>query len=144
MAGHRVLIVDDTPVLRALLNAVLTRSGYEVVGKAASGREAIDLAQTTMPDIILLDVVMQEMNGIEALPELRSSCPQATIIMLTSTSEAEVVAAARAGGADGYIIKSSESMSREIVPYIRGLCPPPAPTTGEASGVRRPIEPFGG
>src|SRR6476619_6782783 len=83
----RVFHADDEPNYRSLVRVVLTQAdgAYEVVGEAADGREAIDLAPTLNPDIVLLDVNMPGMGGIEALPHLREALPEAKIIALTTS-----------------------------------------------------------
>src|SRR3954447_6161633 len=83
----RVFRCDDEPNYRSLVKVILAtaESDYEVVGDAADGREAIDLAPALRPDIILLDVNMPGMGGIEALPHLREALPDAKIIALTTS-----------------------------------------------------------
>ncbi len=101
-----VLVVDDTPDLRDLLTMALERTGeFRVVAHAENGREAIDAARSHDPDLVLLDIAMPVMDGLEALPQVRDACPQAIVVMLSGFGASEMTSKALAGGADGYIQK---------------------------------------
>ena len=82
----RVLIVDDEEDVRVLLRAQLERAGYEVAGEAADGAEAIRLCETTAPDAIILDLLMPNVNGFEAIPRLRTKYPKVGIIAYTAVA----------------------------------------------------------
>ena len=98
----RVLIVDDNAIVRMGLNRVLDRiEGVDVVAEAGDGVEAIEVAAAFAPDIVLLDVRMPRMDGLEALPRLASA---AKVIMLTSADDAETITAAISAGACGYLV----------------------------------------
>jgi len=104
----RILIVDDHYVVRQGLAALLSpRNGMEVVGEAATGREAVDRARTLQPDVILMDMIMPEMNGPEAIASIKQENPKARILVLTSFGESKQVAAAIQAGALGYLLKDS-------------------------------------
>jgi len=104
----RVLIADDHYVVRQGLAALLApRNGMEVVGEAANGREAVDLARTLQPDVILMDMIMPEMTGPEAISLIKQENPNARILVLTSFSESKQVSAAIQAGALGYLLKDS-------------------------------------
>ncbi len=104
----RILIVDDHFVVRQGLAALLTpRNGMQVVGEAASGREAIELARTLQPDVILMDMIMPEMDGPEATACIKEDNPEARILVLTSFGEGNQIAAAIQAGALGYLLKDS-------------------------------------
>ncbi len=114
----RVLVVDDHTVVREGLSALLSSSKYgiEVVGQAADGVEAVEMARQLSPDVILMDMIMPRMGGLEAIEKIRAQQPDARILMLTSFSEdAEVVAALKAG-AMGYLRK--DSSAEELVQAI--------------------------
>jgi len=97
-------------MLRETLRLLLeTRSELTVVGEACDGREAIDLADTLRPDVILMDASMPGLNGIEATAVIHRRLPRTRIIMLTGYAYEDRVAAALAAGADGYVLKSSTS-----------------------------------
>ena len=102
----RVLVVDDTPDLRDLLTMALERTGeFEVVAHAENGRQAVDSAAGYEPDLVLLDIAMPVMDGLEALPLVRRECPDALVVMLSGFGASEMTTKALAGGADGYIQK---------------------------------------
>ncbi len=101
----RLLVVDDVPLFRAGLTAALTGAGYDVIGEAADGEAAVAVAESEQPDIVLLDILMPGMSGIEVLGKIRAVSPTSEVLLLTgSESEEDLVAAIR-GGARGYILK---------------------------------------
>ena len=73
---HRVVLVDDTRDLRELMRLAMVRGGFDVVGEAADGREGIEVCAQQQPDVVLLDLAMPVMDGIEALPGIREHCPE--------------------------------------------------------------------
>ena len=102
----RVVIVDDTEDVRLLLTMTVNVDGrFEMVGTAANGRDGIDLCRAVQPDGVLLDVMMPVLDGLEALPELRSTCPNARIVMLSANDHPEIVAKAKSRGADAFVTK---------------------------------------
>ena len=121
MSRIRVLIADDHPVfrygLRALLQAEATM--MEVVGEATSGEEAVVLAAQCLPDVILMDVNMPGLNGIEATRRILAATPQIGILMLTMFDDDESVFAAMRAGARGYLLKGAEG--EEAVRAIVGV-----------------------
>jgi DNA-binding NarL/FixJ family response regulator len=103
----RILIADDHEVVRKGVRALLERCPeWEVGGEAATGRAAISDARKLKPDIILLDVSMPDLNGLEALPEILKVQPDAKVAMLTVHESAEVVGQAMSAGASGMVSKS--------------------------------------
>lgn len=108
-AAQRLLVIDDHPLFRkAVLQLVKMTGDFAVVGEASSGQEGLELAQTLQPDMILLDLNMREMNGIEVLKVIKSWGIDTRVVMLTVSDEtADLVAALRAG-ADGYLLKEME------------------------------------
>lgn len=105
-----ILIVDDHTVVRDGLNALLAaESGMKVVGTAANGAEAVRLAQELQPDVILLDLVMPQMDGVQATKEIKKVWPQARILVLTSFAEDHMVFSAIKAGATGYMMKDTSS-----------------------------------
>jgi len=104
----RILIVDDHFVVRQGLAALLApRNGMEVVGEAATGREAVDQARYLQPDVILMDMMMPEMDGPEAIALIKQENPAARILVLTSFGESKQISAAIQAGALGYLLKDS-------------------------------------
>ena len=114
----RVLIVDDHTVVRDGLYALLSvEPGIEVVGSAADGEEAVQLAQTLNPDIILLDLVMPRKDGVQAINEIKQTNPEIKILVLTSFAENHQVYSAIKSGAIGYLMK--DSSADELIAAIR-------------------------
>lgn len=104
----RVLVVDDHAVVREGLRHVLTAAeGFSVVGEAANATEALELAETVRPDVVLLDLTMPGMSGLEAAAELRRRASGARILVLSMHEQDEYVLAAVRGGADGYVLKDA-------------------------------------
>lgn len=104
----RVLLADDHAVLRAGLRLLLeNQSGFNVVGEAASGLEALTLAEQMRPDLILLDLSMPGLNGLDALPTLRRLAPSARILILTMHDDAQYLRQALKSGAAGYVLKKA-------------------------------------
>jgi len=116
----RVLIVDDHALFRRGLRMVLEQeSDVEVVGEAADGEEAVDVAQELMPDVILMDVRMPKRSGIEATEEIKDLIPHARILMLTiSEDESDLFDAIKAG-ASGYLLK--EISIEEVADAVRAV-----------------------
>ncbi len=114
----RVLIVDDHPLTRDALGALLTQNGFSLAGEAPDGETAIRLARELQPDLILLDLAMPGMDGLEALPHLREAAPDCEVVMLTaSVGDENLLAAVRAGAA-GYLLKTEPP--ERIVEFLRG------------------------
>jgi NarL family two-component system response regulator LiaR len=101
----RVLIADDHELVRLGLRAVLEDAGFEVVGEADDGREAVEKAVALQPDVLLLDLRMPEMDGLEACRHVRARAPLVRIVVLTSFAEDEDVFGAITAGAASYIMK---------------------------------------
>jgi two-component system nitrate/nitrite response regulator NarL len=105
----RVLVIDDHPLLRRGVCQLLALvEGFTVVGEAASGREGIELAKQLDPDLILLDLNMKGINGLETLRTMRDMGVDARIIMLTVSNAPEDLLAAIRAGSDGYILKDND------------------------------------
>ena len=104
----RILIADDHQLVRQGLMALLSvKPGIEVIGQAADGVEAVELAHSLQPDIILLDLLMPHKDGIEATSEIKADNPDARILIITSFAEDENVYQAIKAGALGYLLKDS-------------------------------------
>ena len=106
MSLIRILIADDHQLVRQGLIAMLSvKPGIEVVGQAKDGAEAVELANSLKPDIILMDLLMPKMNGIEATREIKAENPDARILIITSFAEDENVFQAIKAGALGYLLE---------------------------------------
>jgi DNA-binding NarL/FixJ family response regulator len=104
----RILIVDDHPVVRDGLRAMLaTQPDFEVIAEAASGQELLAQAAGVRPDLVLLDLEMPEMDGVEALRQLRQRQPGARVLVFTAFDTDERILAAVRAGAQGYLLKGS-------------------------------------
>jgi DNA-binding NarL/FixJ family response regulator len=116
MATRSVLLVDDTPDVRALVRRALERSGgLEVVAEVGDGAAAVVAARHHQPDVVLLDIAMPVMDGLEALPKIQEAAPRATVIMLSAFTADKMTETAVTQGAVGYIQKGrpmSELVSR--------------------------------
>ena len=101
----KVLIADDTPFMRHMLSEILERNGFEVVGEAENGAEAVRMYKHLSPDLITLDITMPEMDGIQALEEIMEMDPKALAIMVSAVGSAENVLRAIKIGAKNFITK---------------------------------------
>ena len=133
---ERILIVDDHPLTRDALAALLAQHEFSVVGEAADGEQAIDVARELQPDLILLDLSMPGIGGLAALPLLRGVAPNAEVVMLTaSVAEENLLASIRAGAA-GYLLKTEPP--ERIVEFLRGAADGEAALSGSIA--RRLLE----
>ncbi len=116
----RVLIVDDHTIIRQALRQLLeTEAEIEVVGDAANGREAIASAEKFLPDVVLMDMVMPGLNGLEATRQIRKRCPKTRVLILTGYMEDEQILGALRAGASGYVVKRSDT--EELLLGIRAV-----------------------
>lgn len=119
----RVLLVDDHEVVRLGIRALLNQSeNFEVVGEASNAKESIELTAEIQPDIVLMDIRLPGMSGIEACEEITQSNRDVKVVMLTSYAEDEMLFAAIRAGASGYLLKqiSSEDLIRSLNSVARG------------------------
>lgn len=116
----RVLLADDHAVLldgmRALLDA---QPGIEVVATVSNGREAVRAAKRLRPDVVVMDIAMPELNGIEATLQMQDACPSSRVLMLSMHSSAEHIFRALQAGARGYLLK--ESAGAEVADAVRAV-----------------------
>lgn len=137
MKRLRILLCDDEPLMLSWLQSVL-ESDYTIVGTAEDGHSLIAAAQALRPDLILTDINMPALNGLDAARELRPLLPECRVIFHTSRSEPEVMAAAFLAGAAGYVIKGS---SQSLVYSIRTVIQQ-AHTRDEKSSIGRSGQPM--
>jgi DNA-binding NarL/FixJ family response regulator len=120
LSPRSVLLVDDTPEIRMLVRRALERGGaLQVVAEAGDGAAGLDAARAHHPDLVLLDIAMPVMDGLEALPLIRELLPDATVIMLSGFGAELLVEKAMASGADGYIQKGQPM--RELIGRVHQL-----------------------
>lgn len=115
----RILLVDDFDGIRSVVRSLLSNESVEICGEAENGREAIERVRELQPDLVLLDIVMPEMNGIEAAREIHRIAPQIKIVFFTIEDTPQATALAGLAGADGLVSKAAAG--RELVPTIRRL-----------------------
>ncbi len=101
----RVLVVDDSRTSRRILKDILDKAGYEVTGEAINGKEAVELYDRLLPDVVTMDITMPEMDGIEALKQIRKAHPDAVIIMVTAAGQKEKMMEAVKLGAAEFVAK---------------------------------------
>ena len=136
----RVVVVDDTADLRDLLKIALTRGGFEVVGEAGDGQQGIDMVRLHHPDVVLLDLAMPVMDGIEALPQIRRLMPKGKIVVLSGFGAQHMSERAVNAGADGYVQKGAPLNT--ILDYVREVCDG-SPTTRRSLSVVPADDPEG-
>ena len=119
MSRYRVLLVDDHALLREGLAGIISgQPDMEVAGQANDGLEAVVMAQELRPDLVLMDVQMPALDGIEATRQIREKLPETTIVMLTVRDDDEKLLAALKAGAQGYLLKDIHS--RDMLALVRG------------------------
>jgi DNA-binding NarL/FixJ family response regulator len=117
--AERILLVDDHPLTRSALAGLLTQHGFDVVGEAEDGGEAVARAAELAPDLILLDLSMPGIDGLTALPRLREAAPSCEVVVLTASGTEDNLLGAIRGGAAGYLLKSEPP--ERIVGFLRGV-----------------------
>ncbi len=104
--GRSVLICDDALFMRTLIRRIMTNGGFEVVGEAGTGNEAVDMYQELKPDLVTMDLMMPgDIGGIDAVREIKKRDALACVLMCSSVGQAELVTEAMKAGAKGYLVK---------------------------------------
>src|SRR5918997_3815351 len=124
----RMLIVDDHPLTRDGLAALLADHGFEIVGEASGGHEAIERARELQPDVVLLDLSMPDLDGLSALPLLRTAAPECEVVVLTASGDEENLLSAIRGGAAGYLLKTEPP--ERLVDFLHGAAAGEAAPSG--------------
>lgn len=158
----RVLIVDDQALIRTGIATLLSRKAdIEVVGQAGNGREALELVASLDPDVVLMDVMMPVMDGVEATRKLAERGPRPAVIMLTTFHDDERVLQSIAAGARGYLLKDVDhrvladsirtvagggalihpQITAQLLPRLASLAPTPATTSSSPSDVTSILTP---
>jgi DNA-binding NarL/FixJ family response regulator len=127
--AERILVVDDHPLTRDALASLLAQGGFDVVGEAADGAEALQLAHELQPDLVLLDLSMPGLDGLAVLPRLRVAAPRCEVVVLTASGTEENLLGAIRAGAAGYLLKSEPP--ERIVAFLRGVANGEAALSGE-------------
>jgi DNA-binding NarL/FixJ family response regulator len=134
--AERILLVDDHPLTRSALSGLLAQHGFEIVGEAEEGEEAIAKADDLKPDLILLDLSMPGVDGLSALPRLREAAPECEVVVLTASGTEDNLLGAIRGGAAGYLLKNEPP--ERIVGFLRGVANGEAALSGAVA--RRLLE----
>ncbi|MDQ3067509.1 MAG: response regulator transcription factor [Actinomycetota bacterium] len=127
--SERILVVDDHPLTRDALASLLAQGGFDVIGEASDGAEALVLAHELQPDLVLLDLSMPGLDGLAALPRIRAAAPGCEVVVLTASGTEENLLAAIRAGAAGYLLKSEPP--ERIVAFLRGVANGEAALSGQ-------------
>jgi DNA-binding NarL/FixJ family response regulator len=120
MSGIRILVADDHEIVRQGLRALLeAQPGWQVVAEAVDGRDAVDKAKRARPDVVVLDVSMPNLNGLEAARQIRRALPQTEVLVLTMHDSEQLVREVLEAGARGYVLKSDAG--RELVTAVESV-----------------------
>ncbi|SFA73934.1 MULTISPECIES: response regulator [unclassified Bacillus (in: firmicutes)] len=103
--AHKILIVDDAAFMRMMIKDILSKNGYDVVGEAADGAQAVEKYKETQPDLVTMDITMPEMDGIASLKEIKKINPAAKVIMCSAMGQQAMVIDAIQAGAKDFIVK---------------------------------------
>jgi DNA-binding NarL/FixJ family response regulator len=115
MNAIRVLLADDHALVRAGIRALLEKiSNVEVVGEAGTGREALELVKSELPNLVLMDIAMAELGGLEALPRITKDFPGVKVIILSAHANEEYVIRALRSGASGYMLKDAATAELDL------------------------------
>ena len=126
---YKILIVDDHVLFReGMRNIIRHWEEFEVVGEAANGQEAVEKAQELRPDVILMDIAMPRMNGIQATHWIRSELPETRVVILTMSEEEDYLFQAIKSGAQGYVLK--DTPSKRLHDQLRGVMQGESPISG--------------
>lgn len=107
--ANKILIVDDAAFMRMMIRDILTKNGFEVVGEAQDGAQAVEKYKELQPDLITMDITMPEMDGIAALKEIKKIEPSAKVIMCSAMGQQAMVIDAIQAGAKDFIVKPFQS-----------------------------------
>ena len=105
MASPKILIVDDNDLIRTLLRGILRTEDCEIIGEARNGTLALDFIEKSKPDMVFLDVMMPEMDGLEALQSIKRLYPEIIVVMITGSPSKDNVQESIQGGASGFSVK---------------------------------------
>jgi DNA-binding NarL/FixJ family response regulator len=116
----RVLLADDHEIVRQGLRVLLEREGFQVVGEAPDGHEAVKLCEANHPEVAILDVSMPLLNGVDAAREIMKSNPRTKVVLLTMHTEDHLILESLRAGVTGYVLKTRAAS--ELVQALRAVC----------------------
>ncbi|MFZ6723979.1 response regulator transcription factor [Undibacterium sp. MH2W] len=123
-----ILLVDDNDITREVLRVVLRSENYNVVGEATDGGTGLDLALKLRPDIIMLDVVMPKVSGLEVLPKIKDMLPESRVLLVTASKDTETISEAVQAGIHGFILKPFNA--QKILDTVAGVVAKMKPKAG--------------
>jgi len=126
-----VVIADDHPLTRDALVSLLEGHGFDVVGEAGNGHAAVERARELRPDLVLLDLSMPDVDGLAALPGLRTAAPESAVVVLTASGTEDNLMAAIRAGAAGYLLKTEPP--ERLVEFLRGVARGEAALSGSVA-----------
>ncbi len=103
--GKNILVCDDAAFMRVMIKDILTKNGYNIAGEAENGQKAVEKYNETKPDLVLMDITMPEMDGIQALKKIKEMDPGASVIMCSAMGQQAMVIEAIQSGAKDFIVK---------------------------------------
>lgn len=115
----QVLIADDAAFMRMSIKNMLVRNGYEVIGEAENGKEAVRKYKELKPDVVTLDITMPEMDGLEALRQIKSYDPKANVIIVSAMGQQAMILEAISGGAKSFLVKPFNE--NHVIKTLRAL-----------------------
>ena len=107
----KILLVDDAAFMRMMIKDILSKKGYEIAGEAENGLKAVEKYREVKPDLVMMDITMPEMDGIQALKKIKEEDPSATIIMCSAMGQQKMVVEAIEAGAKDFIASSKRTWS---------------------------------
>ncbi|HWQ67055.1 MAG TPA: response regulator [Methanospirillum sp.] len=119
----RILIVDDTDFDRNLLRNILLSAGYAIAGAATGGIEGVQMYQDLIPDLVMVDLIMPDLNGIEVLRQIRDGAPDAKVMICTTVGNTAMVELSRRLGARGYVVKPYQAVT--LINAVKRVIGPP-------------------
>jgi NarL family two-component system response regulator LiaR len=119
-AKTRIVLADDHPLLRKALRDLLEKeTAFQIVGEAGDGEEAVSLAANLMPDVVIMDISMPNMDGLQATQQIKAKCPSVAVLVLTVHTDDECILEILKAGAAGYLIKSA--FGDEVIHAVRAV-----------------------
>jgi len=119
---NNLLIVDDAMIMRLRIREIAIQAGWEVVGEAADGNQAVEMFRSLQPDLVTMDIVMPSMDGVEALRTIRSEAPNARVCMVSAVNQREKLAECIRLGAIDFIVKPFDKSKLISLFDIQGRC----------------------